>query len=81
MEILKEKLRKFHFKPEQKPQEEWRVLGSELSAYFGKNCYWLLWRYPKHKIYEKFKLAQQEERNFKYFLGMLKTNSFQNKLR
>ncbi|HCW06223.1 MAG TPA: hypothetical protein DGG95_02535 [Cytophagales bacterium] len=64
MELLKEKLKTLHFKPEQKSQEEWRVLGSELTAHFGKNCYWLLWRYPKHNIYEKFKIAKKEERSY-----------------
>lgn len=52
---------------------EWKVIGSELTEYFGKNAYWILWRYPKHKIYEKFKAIKTEgKKDLAYFIGMLK---------
>lgn len=51
---------------------EWQELGKEMTEYFKTNAYWIPWRYPMHLIKEKFKIAQQENRPFNYFLGMLK---------
>ena len=39
---------------------EWKEMGKELTAYFGKNCYWLPWRYEKWRLYEKFKAIKTE---------------------
>jgi hypothetical protein len=73
MEQLKEKLNLKRFRKEEKPSVEWKEMGKEMTAYFGKNCYWLPWKYEKWKLYEKFKAIKTEgKKDFKYFIGMLK---------
>ena len=75
MELLKEKLKNRVFQKSQVPKRYdnwWTEQGKEISAYFKTNCYWIAHTFPKNKIYEKFKIAQQEKRNFRYFLGMLR---------
>ena len=73
MEPLKEKLNLERYRKEKAPSLEWKEMGKELTAYFGKNCYWLPWKYEKWKLYEKFKAIKQEgKKDLKYFIGMLK---------
>jgi hypothetical protein len=55
--------------PKSKPSTEWQELGKELTAKFGKNCYWILWKYPIHKIYEALKVVG--DKDLKYFIGIL----------
>lgn len=61
------------YKPMQgKDTTEWQELGKEMTTHFKINCFWIPWKFPMHLIKEKFKVAQQENKSFQYFLGMLK---------
>jgi hypothetical protein len=72
MERLSEKLNIKRYKKESQPSVEWKETAKEMTAYFGKNCYWLPWKYEKWKIYEKFKqIKEQGKKDLGYFLGML----------
>ena len=72
MEKIKFDINKYQ--REEKPTEEWKELGKELTDYFGKNCYWLPWKFPIWKIRQQFKTIQElEKKDFKYFIGMLKS--------
>jgi hypothetical protein len=71
MQLIKDNLRKRHFEPSKKDSTWYHELSKEMTAYFKTNCYWIPYRFERHKIYEKFKVAQQEKRDFRYFLGML----------
>lgn len=74
MQLLKEKLKNRHFKKETKKTSEWQEIGTELTKFFGTNCYWLLWKYPIQKIYEKFKEIKKLEKTkqtLNYFIGCL----------
>jgi len=71
MEKIKFDLSKYQ--QAEKPTTEWQELGKELTAYFKKNCYWLLWRYPIWKVRAQFKAIQDLGKDdLKYFIGMLK---------
>lgn len=71
MESIQSKLKNKKF---QKGESvEWKEIGKELTAYFGKNCYWIPWKYEKWKIYEKFKAIKETgKKDLGYFLGMFK---------
>ena len=70
---IKKLLQNKKFQKEIKKTSEWQTLGKEMTAYFGKNCFWLPWKFEMNKIYEKFKEIQKlGKKDFKYFLGMLK---------
>ncbi len=71
MELLKEKLKNKKYQAAKTETNWYRELGKEMTAYFGKNCFWLPYRYEQWKLREKFRIAQQEEKNFQYFIGML----------
>lgn len=76
MEKLSEKLKNKKFRQPIGNQvaTEWKEMGKELTAYFGKNCYWLPWRYEKWRLYEKFKAIKTEgKKDLAYFIGMLKS--------
>ena len=77
MELLKEKLKNIKYEAPQKKTEkrfdnEWTYLGTEMTKYFGTNCYWVAWKFPMWKIKEKFAFTKDNNKDFKYFLGCLK---------
>lgn len=73
MELLKEKLKNKKFLPATKNSTWYGEMGQEMSAYFGKNCHWLMRIYPRQKLYDKFKaIRDMGKRDFNYFIGMLK---------
>lgn len=72
MENIKNKIAKKNFRIDNRMSTEWQEMGKELTAHFNRNCYWLLWRYPIHKIREKFKSAQKENWDIRYFIGALR---------
>lgn len=49
--------------------EEWKVLGKELSEHFKYNLFWVPWKYEMWMIYEAFKSAG--DKGYRYFLGAL----------
>jgi hypothetical protein len=75
MDNLKILLEKKQFKKIKEDSTWYKELGKEMTDYFGKNCYWLPFKYPQYKLREKFKAIQGlENKEFKYFLGMLNKN-------
>jgi len=73
MKSIKEKLKNKKFQKSEKKTTEWQEMGKELSAYFKKNCYWLLWRYPKQKVYEAYRECQTRKiASIEYFIGILR---------
>lgn len=73
MQSLKEKLKNKKWKKEEKPSTEWQEMGKEMSKFFKANCYWLMWKYPKQKIYEGYRECQTRKiASLNYLLGILK---------
>ncbi len=71
---IKSLLKNKTFQKQEKESNWYQELGREMTAYFGKNCYFLPYRYEQWKLRQKFKEIQElpkEKRNFKYFIGML----------
>ena len=49
--------------------EWWQALGKEMTDYFGKNCYWIFWRYSGIKITRAWHITQKlNDRNFNHFM-------------
>jgi hypothetical protein len=71
MELLKEKLKNKKYGVAKTDSTWYREISKEMSGYFKTNCYWIPYKFDRHKIYDKFKIARREKRNFRYFLGML----------
>ncbi len=57
-------------------REWWQELGKEMTAYFGKNAYWVFWKLPEateFRVRRAFQIAQKEgDRNFSHFLCNIK---------
>ena len=55
-------------------EEEWQLVGKELSTFFGKKLFWVCWRYPMIRIKDSFQAAQKEnDRDLSHFLQRIKT--------
>ncbi len=75
MELLKEKLEGKKFLTQRIHTTERQELGKELTVYFKKNCYWIMWRFEMWKIRSAFKEHQnlpKDKKTFNYFLEMLR---------
>ena len=51
----------------------WEVLADEMTAYFGKSCYWLFYRKEEWKIRNAYRICQGKGiKSLNYLLGILK---------
>lgn len=63
------------FQKETKKSTEHQEFAKELTEYFGKNCYWLPYKFEMWKLREKFKSIKElpkEKQNIRFYLGMLR---------
>jgi hypothetical protein len=53
-----------------KEDKEWfQLFGEEATKWFGKNCYWVPWKYSRAKIDYAWSIAQKErDKNFAHFI-------------
>lgn len=55
-----------------KPKQNWKDKASELTKYYGKNCFWLFYRFHPYKIEQAHKqMIEQGETDFRYLLQRL----------
>ena len=51
----------------------WQVLADEMTAFFGVNCYWILWKEEEWKVREAFKICREKQiPKVGYLLGIIK---------
>ena len=51
----------------------WQVLANEMTAFFGVNCYWILWKEEEWKVRAAFKICQEKRiAKVAYLIGILK---------
>lgn len=69
MKNLKEALGGREFSTESK--EEWfQLAGKEMTAFFGKNCYWVFYKYPREAIERAYDIAKKENnKDFSHYLN------------
>jgi len=73
MKSISELVNQKKYQPEKKETNWYKQLGKEMTEYFGKNCYWIPYRYEQWKIRQAFKTMQDlDKKEFGYFLGILK---------
>ncbi len=54
--------------------EWWQEVGKEISTFYGKNCYWVFWKYQEQRINRAFHMAQKAgDRDFSHFIQNIKT--------
>lgn len=52
--------------------EWWKEAGKEMSAFFGKNVYWIFWKYGRDQIDRAYAIAQKEgDRDFTHFMNRI----------
>jgi hypothetical protein len=76
MENLKSKLKNYEIpKPKKKFNFRYQVLADEMTINFKRNCYWLFWKYPEHKIENAYKVCKEKGIDkISYLIGMLNKN-------
>ena len=54
--------------------KEWfQLFGEEATKFFGKNCYWIPYKYARGKIDYAWSIAQKtNDKNFTHFLNNMK---------
>jgi hypothetical protein len=73
MQSIKDKLKTKKFQVVNDKATWFSEWSKEATAYFGKNCFWMPYKYEKWKLYEKFKAIKTEgKKDLNYFIGMLK---------
>lgn len=61
------------FTVQEKKEEWWQLAGKEMTAFFGRNCYWIFWKYPRIKIERAWHLATKEnDKDWTHFLHNMK---------
>lgn len=57
----------------EKKVEWWKEAGKEMTAFFGKNCYWIFWKFKRENIERAWHIANKEgDREWTHFLNNLK---------
>jgi len=58
-----------------KKKKNWKDKASELTKYYGKNCFWLFYKFHPYKIEQAHKkMIEEGHTEFRYLLQRLHNN-------
>lgn len=69
-------MKKLNFKNYKiKEKKNWKDKAAELTKYYGRNCFWLFYRFHPYKIEQAYKKALEEgDTDFTHFMQFLRNN-------
>lgn len=57
----------------EKKGEWWQEVSKPITQFFGRNCYWVFWKFPEGKVMRAWHIAQKEsDHDFTHFMQNIK---------